>query len=62
MNKEIEFLQDKIIHGWREVMKYERQMKQLDMNEQDAMIINTLREAAMEQVEIYQNILNKLEE
>jgi len=37
-------------------------MKQLDMNEQDAMIINTLREAAMEQVEIYQNILNKLEE
>ena len=61
-DKVIEYVQNQIMFAWKSVMKYEAQLSNLDINEQDASIIQTLIDAEKEKVEIYTLILEKLEQ
>ena len=60
-DKAIEYAQNQIMFAWKSVMKYEAQLSNLDINEQDASIIQTLIDAEKEKVEIYTLILENLE-
>jgi len=58
----IEYAQNQIMFAWRSVMKYEKQLSNLDMEEQDASIIQTLIDSEKDKVEIYTLILENLEQ